>query len=140
MSKRGVELRVNVPGKGVDVSIYSYTIKLYRTAKLIYTTSVHIISANSNELRTFFLTQTSPTSQLGTRVPAQDYEKLRRQCLAQNKLFEDPYFPADDRSLFYSTELPFKPEWKRPKVSQHMCILYHNSFLMQASMYATVCE
>lgn len=76
MSKRGVELRVNVPGKGVE---------------------------------------TSPTSQLGTRVPAQDYEKLRRQCLAQNKLFVDPYFPANDSSLFYSTELPFKPEWKRPK-------------------------
>ncbi|XP_064392675.1 calpain-9-like [Halichondria panicea] len=56
----------------------------------------------------------SPTSQLGTRVPAQDYEKLRRQALANDTLFEDPYFPADESSLFFSQKLPFKPEWKRP--------------------------
>lgn len=56
-------------------------------------------------------------SQLGTRVPAQDYDQIRRQCLASHKLFEDPYFPADDASLFFSQKLPFKPEWKRPKVS-----------------------
>lgn len=79
-------------------------------------------------MKAFFLHnfQTSPNSQLGTRVPAQDYEKLRRQCLAQNKLFEDPYFPADGSSLFYSTQLPFTPEWKRPGVScRTVCELYY---------------
>lgn len=60
--------------------------------------------------------QPPPAATLGTRVPAQDYEKLRRQCLQQNKLFEDPYFPANDSSLFFSQEIPFKPEWKRPGV------------------------
>lgn len=57
-----------------------------------------------------------PMQQLGTRLPSQDYEKLRRQCIRDNTLFEDPYFPADESSLFFSQKLPFKPEWKRPKV------------------------
>ena len=61
--------------------------------------------------------QVAPASQLGTRVPAQDYDQIRRQCLAKHTLFEDPYFPADDTSLFYSQKLSFKPEWKRPGVS-----------------------
>lgn len=56
------------------------------------------------------------TSDLGTRVPAQDYEKLRRECIAKGKLFEDPYFPASDQSLFYSQKFPVKVEWRRPKV------------------------
>ncbi len=50
-------------------------------------------------------------------MPAQNYEKLRRECLQKGVFFEDPYFPADDRSLFFSQKLPFKPEWKRPHVS-----------------------
>lgn len=60
--------------------------------------------------------QNPPSSELGTRLPVQDYAKLRRQCLAQNTLFEDPYFPADDSSLFYTQRLPFTPKWIRPKV------------------------
>lgn len=67
--------------------------------------------------------QQSPSSQLGTRVPAQDYEKLRRQCIAKGTLFEDPYFPANDSSLFYTQKLPFKPQWKRPGVSNHVVIV-----------------
>lgn len=51
------------------------------------------------------------------QVPAQDYEKIRRHCLRDGTKFEDPYFPADDRSLFYSQKLPFTPVWKRPGVS-----------------------
>ena len=58
----------------------------------------------------------SPSSTLGTRLPAQDYNKIRRQCLAEGTLFEDPYFPATPESLFFSEKLPFTPEWKRPKV------------------------
>ena len=69
--------------------------------------------------------QQTPTSQLGTRVPAQDYEKLRRQALAADRLFEDPYFPADDSSLFYSQKLPFKPEWKRPGVGEMQGVSVH---------------
>ena len=59
---------------------------------------------------------------MGTQVPAQDYNKLRRSCIQKGKLFEDPYFPADERSLFFSQKLPFTPEWKRPHVSDHAWI------------------
>ena len=48
----------------------------------------------------------------------QDYHKLRRQCLQSNTLFEDPYFPANDGSLFFSQKLLFTPVWKRPKVRE----------------------
>ena len=58
----------------------------------------------------------SPSGTLGTRLPAQDYVKIRRQCLADGGLFEDPYFPANNESLFFSEKLPFTPVWKRPKV------------------------
>lgn len=63
------------------------------------------------------LLQQPPSSQLGTRLPIQDYDKLRRQCLVKDTLFEDPYFPADDSSLFYTQTLSFSPKWIRPGVS-----------------------
>jgi hypothetical protein len=57
-----------------------------------------------------------PATPSGPRIPPQDFESLRRQCLANGTLFEDPYFPAVDASLFYSQKPPRKFEWKRPKV------------------------
>ncbi|XP_042336332.1 calpain-6 [Sceloporus undulatus] len=45
----------------------------------------------------------------------QEYQQLKQQCLQQRKLFEDPEFPASDKSLFYSTAPPGRIEWKRPK-------------------------
>ncbi|XP_054852325.1 calpain-6 [Eublepharis macularius] len=45
----------------------------------------------------------------------QTYWELKRQCIDQKKLFEDPEFPASDASLFYSGPPPRKVEWKRPK-------------------------
>ncbi|KAG8196264.1 hypothetical protein JTE90_023819 [Oedothorax gibbosus] len=47
----------------------------------------------------------------------QVYEDLKRQAQEVGKLFEDPEFPADDSSLFYSGggQLPGQVEWKRPK-------------------------
>ena len=44
----------------------------------------------------------------------QDYEKLKRDCLAKGALFEDPIFPATQKSLFYENPLPFNVQWKRP--------------------------
>ena len=38
-------------------------------------------------------------------------------CLSGGVLYEDPYFPADDSSLFQTEMLPFTPKWMRPKVS-----------------------
>lgn len=60
--------------------------------------------------------QPSPASQLGTRLPIQDYDRARRQCLANGTLFEDPYFPPNNSSLFHTQKLPFTPKWLRPKV------------------------
>ncbi|ETE68790.1 Calpain-5, partial [Ophiophagus hannah] len=45
----------------------------------------------------------------------QKYEDLKRQCLEQKKLFEDPEFPASDVSLFYLNPPLASVEWKRPK-------------------------
>ena len=43
----------------------------------------------------------------------QDFEELRSACLESGELFEDPEFPADDQSLFFSKDPPFAFEWKR---------------------------
>eukprot|EP00794_Sanderia_malayensis_P020343 gene20343-22346_t len=44
----------------------------------------------------------------------QNFNKLKDQCRQSGQLFEDPVFPADDRSLFYSQRSPRKFVWKRP--------------------------
>ena len=46
----------------------------------------------------------------------QDYEKLKNDCLAKGVLFEDPHFPAAEKSLYNSADnrLPFNVKWKRP--------------------------
>lgn len=43
-----------------------------------------------------------------------DFESLRQDCLRKNVLYEDPYFPANDKSLYYSRYPPYKFEWLRP--------------------------
>lgn len=45
----------------------------------------------------------------------QKYDALRKECQEGGKLFEDPEFPADDSSLFYSQRIG-GVQWKRPKV------------------------
>ncbi|XP_032083291.1 calpain-6 isoform X3 [Thamnophis elegans] len=45
----------------------------------------------------------------------QKYEALKRQCLKEKKLFEDPEFPASDVSLFYLNPPLANVEWKRPQ-------------------------
>ena len=72
---------------------------------------VHL--SNSISFALPFLQAATPS---GPKIPPQDFEAIRRQCLAEGTLFEDPYFPADDSSLFYSQKPPRKIEWKRPKV------------------------
>ena len=46
----------------------------------------------------------------------QDYNKLKESCRRSGRLFEDPAFPADDRSLFFSQPSPRRFVWKRPGV------------------------
>lgn len=51
-----------------------------------------------------------------TQADGKTYEQLRQECLQRNKLFEDPDFPAQGSSLFYSQSVPVNFEWKRPGV------------------------
>ena len=45
------------------------------------------------------------------------YDDIREQCLREGKLWEDPDFPATDKSCFYSRRPPRAFAWKRPSVS-----------------------
>ena len=54
----------------------------------------------------------------------QDYDAIRKTCKASGNLFEDQEFPAQDKSLFYSSGKLTGVDWKRPKVSTVM--LYIN--------------
>uniref|UniRef100_A0A0R3RG55 Calpain catalytic domain-containing protein n=1 Tax=Elaeophora elaphi TaxID=1147741 RepID=A0A0R3RG55_9BILA len=48
------------------------------------------------------------------KAQALDFYEERDRCLQSNTLFEDPEFPADDSSLFYSRRPPKYVEWLRP--------------------------
>lgn len=52
-----------------------------------------------------------------THSSGQSFEQLRQECAQKGVLFEDPDFPANNSSLFYSErpQIPFV--WKRPGVS-----------------------
>lgn len=47
----------------------------------------------------------------------QQYSALKKQCLQSGTLFEDPFFPAVDDSLFYQGNRIGRVHWKRPGVS-----------------------
>ncbi|XP_013178563.1 PREDICTED: calpain-B-like isoform X6 [Papilio xuthus] len=44
----------------------------------------------------------------------QDFKDIRSRCLAEGRLFEDPEFPAIDRSLYYKERLDRPITWLRP--------------------------
>lgn len=46
----------------------------------------------------------------------QSYEEIVRKCKEEGCLFEDPEFPAEDSSIFFSKSPPRPFEWKRPSV------------------------
>lgn len=50
--------------------------------------------------------------------------ELRDKYLKKKVVFEDPLFPANDSSLFYSQPPPMKFEWKRPSVSARLLSSY----------------
>ncbi|XP_056021334.1 calpain-B-like isoform X27 [Ostrea edulis] len=47
-------------------------------------------------------------------IRKQHYDEIREHCLAEEELFEDPEFPTEDSSIFYSQAPPREFEWKRP--------------------------
>lgn len=44
----------------------------------------------------------------------QDFKEIRSRCVADGRLFEDPEFPAVDRSLYYKERLDRPITWLRP--------------------------
>lgn len=47
----------------------------------------------------------------------QRFSKLKAQCEKDERLFVDPEFPPETKSLYFSRATPPEPvEWKRPKV------------------------
>ncbi|XP_062861179.1 calpain-5a [Trichomycterus rosablanca] len=45
----------------------------------------------------------------------QQFASLKKECQQNRRLFEDPLFPPEDRSLFYQGNQIGKVTWKRPK-------------------------
>ncbi|XP_046628179.1 calpain-A-like [Neodiprion virginianus] len=66
----------------------------------------------------------------GTRArgTVQDFNKLRQECLSNGKLFEDPEFPAQDDSIYFSKKPDRHIEWKRPKKIAHDPQLFVEGF------------
>ncbi|XP_055799309.1 calpain-5-like [Salvelinus fontinalis] len=50
-----------------------------------------------------------------TSYKNQHYSELKKECLEDKKLFEDPEFPVTNASLFYRKPPPGIVEWKRPR-------------------------
>jgi hypothetical protein len=46
-----------------------------------------------------------------------DFESVREDCLRRRMLYEDPEFPAADKSVYFSRHPPYRFEWLRPGVS-----------------------
>uniref|UniRef100_A0A803JV56 Calpain-2 catalytic subunit n=1 Tax=Xenopus tropicalis TaxID=8364 RepID=A0A803JV56_XENTR len=70
----------------------------------------------------------------------QDYHKLVQECLQQGRLFEDPHFPADAKSLGYNELGPWSAvtrgiQWKRP---QEIC--QSPKFITENMKWTDVCQ
>lgn len=50
----------------------------------------------------------------------QHYADLRKHCIEDKTLFEDPEFPANNSSLYFRKPPPGRVEWKRPGVSDFL--------------------
>ncbi|KAL0965037.1 hypothetical protein UPYG_G00275970 [Umbra pygmaea] len=64
-----------------------------------------------------------------------NFLELRDKYVSKNILFEDPIFPADDSSLWYSNKFPIDFEWKRPK---EICENPH--FIIDGARRSDICQ
>ncbi|OXB65370.1 hypothetical protein ASZ78_017100 [Callipepla squamata] len=55
-----------------------------------------------------------PQEARGTHSSGKAYQELKQECLRSGCLFEDPDFPANNASLFFSEKPPIPFLWKRP--------------------------
>ncbi|XP_046626929.1 calpain-A-like isoform X4 [Neodiprion virginianus] len=58
----------------------------------------------------------------------QDFNQLRQECLSNGTLFEDPEFPAQDDSIYFSRRPDRYIEWKRPMEIAHDPQLFVEGF------------
>lgn len=56
----------------------------------------------------------------------QNYQLLKQECMKYGRLFEDPEFPASDRSMFYTQSVPSGTKWKRPSEICENSVFIHN--------------
>ena len=54
------------------------------------------------------------------RVMSQNYKEVKAECLKQGALWEDPSFPAVNKTIYYSYDPGFQFKWMRPGVSISM--------------------
>ena len=57
-------------------------------------------------------------------TPGKSYEDIKAACARKGQLWEDPDFPANDRSCFFSQKPPKSFIWKRPSVSHINNIIF----------------
>ncbi|XP_034044325.1 calpain-9 [Thalassophryne amazonica] len=72
---------------------------------------------------------------MDTQSDGKSFEQLRQECLQAGVLFEDPDFPAQDSSLFYSQSVPVNFEWKRPK---ELC--NNPKFIVSGASRTDICQ
>lgn len=65
----------------------------------------------------------------------QRYDKLKSLCVKEKKLFEDPEFPPEDKSLFFSRSPTEAVEWKRPKVCLNVLLQNMFSSIVNRPLY-----
>ena len=59
-----------------------------------------------------------------TKFKNQNYATLKKRCQSEGRLFVDPEFPPEVKSMYHSRTMPpDQVEWKRPKVRLNHCIL-----------------
>jgi hypothetical protein len=74
----------------------------------------------------------------------QDYHALKN-SYNRNRLFEDPAFPASNKSIYFSKSVPYNVTWKRPSVlkfsSNYLRIYYLKlvHILIASHVLAKVC-
>eukprot|EP00096_Caligus_rogercresseyi_P013854 TRINITY_DN6450_c0_g1_i1.p1 TRINITY_DN6450_c0_g1~~TRINITY_DN6450_c0_g1_i1.p1 ORF type:complete len:564 (-),score=220.83 TRINITY_DN6450_c0_g1_i1:214-1905(-) len=49
------------------------------------------------------------------KLYGQDFNEIKQSCLESGRLFTDSEFPPDDASMYFSQNVPYGVEWKRPR-------------------------
>ena len=71
-----------------------------------------------------------------TKFKKQNYAKLKKRCQSEGKLFVDPEFPPEVKSMYHSRSMPpDQVEWKRPKVRLNYVQFYLVSLLLHATVF-----